>query len=183
MPRCCGIDLRVRTLWIFVFLFSIVVLMSPRTLAQEQEKKLSERIMQPDMTLNAREQSKSFGGGKGFNSDSKANVKEFYFTQHFSAKEFQTKEFRSKNYWAGDFKFQTHEAAFIKEDSADKKQYATKSAEVKDARESGKTYDSRDYAGVRGTQPNGAAQGTLDAEHNKGPKTIDDVRELLNKNK
>lgn len=140
--------------------------------------------MQPDMTLNAREQSKSFGGGKGFNNDAKANVKDFYFTQRFSAKGFETKEFRSKNYWAGDFKFQTNEAAFIKEDSADKKRYETKSAEVKDARESGKTYNSsREFVNVREAHEDGKSQALLDAEHNKGPKTIDDVRELLNKNK
>ena len=141
--------------------------------------------MQPDMTLGAAEQNKSFGGDscKGFRTDKKANVKSFSFAGRFKAtKEFSTKDFVSKDFVNRDAKFETKEAP-TKPSRESEKTYETKSAQVKDARESSKTYDSRAYADVHEAHERGTAQGAIDVEHNKGPKTIDDVRELLNKNR
>ena len=172
----------------FAFIFSVALLalaaFLPAACAQVQEKKLSERIMNPDMTLEYSPQSKSFGGGKGYQDPKRGNaiVKDFYFTEKYSPKGFATKDFRSKNFSMGDFKFDT-KTANVKTSRDAGKAYETKSATVKDARESGKTYGTSTFAQTREHIERGKAQGSLDAEQKKGPKTIDDVRELLNKNK
>lgn len=181
---CCGIDLPVRFFGLAVWTLLACVALAPRcAMAQQQERKLAERLMQPDMTLGAYEQNKTFGQGKGFRTDSKAQVKEFYFTGRFKPdKEFSTKEFRSKEFGGRDAKFETKEAPTKTNQAADKR-FETKSADVKDARESNKAFSTTAYANAKDAQVHGTAQGSIDEEHNKGPKTIDDVRELLNKNK
>lgn len=157
---------------------------TPRAGAQVQEKKLAERLQNPDMTLEFVPRVKSFGSGKGYQDPKGGNagVKEFYFTQRYSAKGFATKDYRAGNFWMGDFKFDTKRAD-VKASRDAGKTYATKSAEVKEAREGGKTYGTSTFAGTREHIERGKAQGAIDAEQKKGPKTIDDVRELLNKNK
>lgn len=157
---------------------------APSARAQEQEKKLTQRLMNPDMTLQFTPENKTFGGGKGYTDPKRGNavVKDFYFTQRFSPKGFETKKFRSKSFWKGDFKFDT-KPANVKTSRDAGKVFETKNAEVKDARESGKKYGTSTFAETRAHIERGKAQGAIDAEQNKGPKTIDDVRELLNKNK
>jgi hypothetical protein len=168
--------------WWLTFLFLSCAVAS----AQEQERKLIDRVLKPDMTLHNAAQDKSFGGGKSFQAGSNPYVKDFYFTQKFGPKTFAAGPFRdSKNYWQGDFKFATTEAntrgRFDIPNAA--KAVDTKTMDVKDARESGKSYTSKTYA-TDDFRGRGKAQGALDAENAaKAPMTVDQVRDLLNKNK
>src|SRR5438552_3304329 len=116
--------------------------------AQEQEHKLSDRLLRPDMTLGNAAQNKSFYGGKEFKGAGNAYVKDFYMPQRFTLREFSTKPFYGvQNHWAGDFKFSTSSAnpttsTVIPNAS---KNYDTKSMTVKEAYDSGKNFKTGDY--------------------------------------
>lgn len=155
--------------------------------AQQQDRTLEERIMRPDTTRGCLEQNKTFGNYKTFQSagSDRAAVRDFYYTQKFSPKGFETKEFSTKNHWAGDFKYATSEANTKGRYAIPngEKNYETKPMEVKDAREGGKNYATAAYA-TDIYKPNGKTQKILDAKYaNQKPKTIEEIRELLNKNK
>ena len=122
-------------------------------------------------------QNKSFYEGKVFEADGKANVKSFYTPQRFEAGEFGLKNFRTSTFSQRDLLVSTKEAR-TKTDTRDDKLFETKSAAVKDARESG----TRDYANTREFHPEGKSQKSLD-QTGKKKLSIDEVRELLNKNK
>jgi hypothetical protein len=119
----------------------------------------------------------------------------FYFQQKFSPKAYDARAFETKGWWAGNFKFSTNNAST-------KGRYEipnattvtdTKTAPVKDARESGKSMAVRDL-------PDGSRQYLgKEADKMKKPldpnnipkitnemhelKTIEDVKNLLNKNR
>ena len=175
---------RVKFLASLIFATLALGALAPAARAQVQEKKLAERLSNPDMTLEFSPANKSFGSGKGYQDPKGGNslVKDFYFTRSFSPKGFATRDFQSKNFWMGDFKFGT-KTADVKTSRDAGKVFETKGAAVKDARESGKTYGTAPFAGTREHLERGKAQGSLDAEQKKGPKSIDNVRELLNKSK
>jgi hypothetical protein len=156
--------------------------------AQEQERKLIDRVLQPDMSLGNWMQGKTYysGGTTGLDATKGANVKEFDFVQKFSPKTFDTKEYSARDYWQGDFKFST-KAADVKTDPNAGKLYEVKSAPVKDARESGKGYSSRDksYATREAIEKGKTSQAHLDevflGKKDRGQMNMDEVRDLLNK--
>ena len=156
--------------------------------AQDQERKLVDRILQPDMTLGNPMQNKAFSGGGGtggVDASKNAYVKDFNFVQKFSPKAYDAKQYDAKNYWQGDFQFTTKPAS-VKADSANEKSYETKTLPVKDAREAGKGYETatRTYA-TREAQERGKSQNHLDEQYKAGKSqlNIDQVRDLLNKPK
>ena len=154
--------------------------------AQEQERKLIDRVLQPDMTLGNAMQNMSYysGGASGLDTTKSANVKEFDFIQKFTAKDFETKEFNSKSFWGGEMAFATKDA-YVKTDSAADKVYATKDAAVKDARESGKDYygSSKGYATAEAVEKGKTSQAHLEETYlGKDKMNMDQVRDLLNKN-
>ena len=145
-----------------------------------------ERLLQPDRTMGNAAQNKAYnGGGTGSLDVSKdASVKDFYFVQKFSAKNFDTKSYDSKNFWMGDFQFAT-KAADVKHDSKADKAFDTKTMPVKDAREAGKVFKDQDSKFATRESPirGKTSQNHLD-ETNKGGSeqmNIDEVRDLLNK--
>lgn len=153
--------------------------------AQDQERKLVDRILRPDRTLASPMQNKAFsaGGAGGIDTSKDASVKDFYFVQKFSAKAFDTKQYEAKNFWQGDFQFST-KTATVKTDSAAEKTYGTKAVPVKDAREAGKNFSAggSTYATREAPQRNKASQNHLDEIYKgKGQMNIDQVRDLLNK--
>lgn len=125
-----------------------------------------------------------------------ARVNSFYFQQKFNPKSFDnTKSFRTKTAWDGDFKFATKDA---RTKSFETKAAPMKTAPVKDAREASKTAATREfYDANRTTKFKGRNQDLFDkegpaAQDKVGPTswsgnlkvlTVDDVREILNKNK
>jgi hypothetical protein len=154
--------------------------------AQEQERKMLDRILKPDMSLGNPMQSVAYYGGSGGVTLTKdANVKDFYFIQKFSSRDFDTKQFDAKNFWNGAFQFTT-KAANIKDDAPAQKDFATKALPVKDARESAKAYaaDSRAYATRESPERGKTSQNHLEETYKgKEQMNIDQVRDLLNKPK
>jgi len=180
-----------------VFLIAIMLSCSSVLRAQQQERKLLDRLLNPDGTLAYQPQSKTFQNDKSFTGAGKAYVKDFYFTQKVEMKTFSSKEFSgAKNFWAGDFKFSN--SALPKERfviSNASKTYGTTSVDVKNARESGEAVPVSKYA------DNGPFKGREDDQTNLAtdpkakakrwvreqraantPMTVDQVRDLLNKN-
>ena len=139
------------------------------------------------MTLGNAAQNKTFYNGKNFDADNRngTGLKDFVFEQKFSAKEFSTKEFSTRDNSTRDAKFATADAntkgAHVIPNAT--KNFDTKSEAVKDARENGKNYSTGDYTTAEFQARGKTPQKMLDAEYVKGPKSIDDVRLLLNKNK
>ena len=188
-----------RLLLPILFLVCAVV----QAFAQQQERKLYDRIMKPDETLEFDLRKSSTIGSRSYAAGS-VRVKDFYFTQKTEPKSFRTREFHgTKSAWMGDFKFSTKEA-----NSSGKyeipnvgKAAETRTMRVKEARESGRTMATRElpeanreYRGSlirprsqdRLTKQGPAAQADRTIGWQGGnlqPLTIDDVRDLLNKNK
>jgi hypothetical protein len=180
-------------------LLALLTLAAP-LLAQEQEQKLWDRLNrnpQKDKEMVFDTRQASFSSSRSFNSKS-ANSKGFLFKQKFSAGEYRSKEYAgTKSAWSGDFKFSARQAntrgKFEVPNAS--RQVNTKTMDVADARESAKGMPTRDFAGQRPYLKRGASQDRLDREgpgfndqhigttSDLRPMTIDDIRELLNKNK
>ena len=169
--------------------------------AQQQEAKLMQRIDGDAKSLIAGKSkpflgaSKDFFGTKSFNGKA-ARVSDFYLPQKYTSKNFLTGAFRgNKGFWMGDFKFRT-DAAATKDFAQGGKLFDTKTAPVKAAHESAKAYAATPYA-TKDSKFRGKAQDAFDARGPEamagpdapgwrgamGPMTIDQVRDLLNKNK
>ncbi len=158
-----------------------------------------DRIERPDMNLRY-DAKKNFFGAKSYGGAGSANVKEFYFPQKFRAKDFLTGNYSGgKNFWMGDFKYATKDARGVaavtgqKNSTAAAKTFDTKSMPVKSAYDSDKNYTSSTFA-TRQWSGRGKSQDKIDLEgegalssiHDgdfKQLKTVEDVRQLLNKNK
>lgn len=147
--------------------------------AQEQERKLVDRLLSPDTKLANSDQNKKFNGGLESPTRSAA-------TKSFSIPEKNL----SKNFVAADrsasaISFRTHNYS-IRAASLPTLQpmkgYQTKRAGAVSAGVySTKGYATRDFAGNRPFLVQGKSQKSLHA-HDR-PLTIDEVRQLLNKNK
>jgi hypothetical protein len=153
--------------------------------AQDQEKKLIDRLLKPDMTLQNDAQTKKFVGDGSASINKRANVGTFYVHQkprskNFSAtRDFATTEFYSQTYRGGRT---AHEVSSQQTLSNSKSAYANQTAHsVRDAAQSGKKVPSRAYAGNRPFLDEGKSQKSLNRQNE--PLTIEQVRELLNKNK
>lgn len=167
--------------------------------AQEQERTLVERIMKRDenLTFDIRQgstSSKSYSPGQ-------ARVKEFGFSQGFRTKDFNAKQFRSKEYasksaWMGDMRFQAQGANTSGKYQIPnlEKQAGNKTAAVKDSSDAEKAANVRAYA--KGDRPYlGREADKMKQSLDKNnppvgwqgtalkPLSIDDIREMLNKNK
>jgi hypothetical protein len=146
--------------------------------AQEQERKLVDRLLNPDTKLSNPNQNKKFNGGTEAPTRS-ASTKAFYVSEKKLTKSFladrqaPTSTFNARNY---DTKSATVPA------SPPMKGFETKKArDVSTNGYSTKKYASRDFAGNRPFLGQGKSQKALHAQDR--PLTIDEVRELLNKNK
>ena len=153
--------------------------------AQDQEKKLVDRLLKPDMTLQNDAQNKKFVGNGSVPINKRANVRTFYIHQKPRSKgfsgtgKFSTTQFYSQTYHGGRI---AHEASSQQTVGNSKAAYASQTARgVRDAPQSGKKVASRAYAGNRPFLDEGKSQKSLN-RHNE-PLTIEQVRELLNKNK
>jgi hypothetical protein len=147
--------------------------------AQEQERKLVDRLLSPDTKLANTEQNKKFSGGLESPTRSAA-IKSFSIPEKNLSKNFVAAD-RS----ASATSFRTHNYS-IKAANLPTLHplngYQTKRAGVPSAGVySTKQYATRDFAGNRPFLVQGKSQKSLHA-HDR-PLTIDEVRELLNKNK
>jgi hypothetical protein len=153
--------------------------------AQDQEKKLVDRLLKPDMALQNDAQNKKFVGDGSVSINKRANVGTFFVhrrqrSKDFSGtRDFSTTQFYSKTYHGGRT---AHEASSQQTLANSKAPYANQTARgIRDAPQSEKKVASRAYAGNRPFLNQGTNQKSLN-RHNE-PLTIEQVRELLNKNK
>jgi len=151
--------------------------------AQEQERKLVDRILKPNMALANPAQNKKFVAAGSFVNKS-APTKRFYAPEKARSKTFSStrafapREFAARHFRAG------HTAAEISARSELTKRdtiYPTPAHPTRVAPGSSATVAAADFADNRPFLVEGKSQKALRA-HDK-PLTVEQVRELLNKNK
>ena len=159
--------------------FCVVVVAS----AQEQERKLIDRLLKPDMSLQNSLQQKEFRVG-GNTSSRQIRTKPFYVADRRPERRFLAGVFRTRTFSAKSSRFQNVEAKLPSRTqiaTADAR-YATAAYDhVEVARESHRRVEVADFAGTRPFLLKGKSQKALSQQDR--PLTIDEVRELLNKNK
>jgi hypothetical protein len=153
--------------------------------AQDQEKKLVDRLLKPDMALQNDAQNKKFSGDGSASINKRANVGTFFFHQKSRSKnysgtrDFSTTQFYSQTYRGGHGAYEVSSQQTVANSKAP---YGSQAARgVRDAPQSGKKVASRAYAGNRPFLNEGTNQKSLNRKNE--PLTIEQVRELLNKNK
>lgn len=153
--------------------------------AQDQEPKLLDRLLKPNRTLQNSAQNKKFVAD-GASVDKHARVGTFYIQQKSKPKDFSgTRDFTAQQFNSRSF----HQADDGRAKSLSQqpvanspRKYATSTApNVRAAREVSKTSETRDFSGKRPFLDRGKSQKSLNRQN--PPLTIEQVRELLNKNK
>ena len=147
--------------------------------AQEQERKLVDRLLSPNTKLANPDQNKKFAGGVGGPHPIRGNQVLLRFgkksQQNFRGRSaaHPTTSFRTRNYST---------QAAVMPTLPPTRTYQTKQArDISPSAYSTKKYATRDFAGNRPFLEQGKSQKALHAQDR--PLTIDEVRELLNKNK
>ena len=136
------------------------------------------------MTLQNVAQNKKFSGDSSVSINKRANVGTFYVHQKSSSKKFSgTRDFSttqsySQTYRGGRTAYVSSQQTFANSKATFANQTA---AGVRDAPQSGKKVASRAYAGNRPFLDEGKSQKSLNRQNES--LTIEQVRELLNKNK
>ncbi len=143
-----------------------------------------DRIMRPNMSLTDRAQNRKFTAVEGVSVDKKFETKSFEGGNEATTKSFLgLRSFLSKNFGTG--KFARAEATNEAVASADRAFASTKfstheSALIRKASTTDKSVDTRAYAGTRPFLAKGTRQQQLTTQPH--PMTIEEVRDLLNKN-
>lgn len=152
--------------------------------AQEQERRLVDRLLRPDMTLQNSAQNKKFSTRiREF--DRQAEVRPFYVAKEPRTKEYVVqREFSAKQFAAHHFRdgevtstMQTR-AQRVKAFAVDE---GTGALSIRDMPGGSKKVASSQFTGSRQFLDKGKSQKAL-SQHDT-PLTIEQVRELLNKNK
>ena len=153
--------------------------------AQDQEKKLVDRLLKPDMALQNDAQNKKFSGDGLASINKRANVGTFYVHQKPSSKNYSgTRDFSTAQFYSQTYRGRrtAYEVSSQQTLTNSKAIYANQTARsVHDAPQSGKKVATRAYAGNRPFLNEGTNQKSLNRQNE--PLTIEQVRELLNKNK
>ena len=155
--------------------------------AQNQERNLIDRLLRPDMSLQNAAQNKKF-----------VAVNRAPVDKHASARalDAQKKSWNTKSFWGGRHDFSTwqfnarsfhgsHKPANFsspRQITESKRSYSTQTAHnLRTAYETSRTVDSHGFADNRRFLGEGKSQKSLNLRN--PPLTIEQVRELLNKNK
>jgi hypothetical protein len=153
--------------------------------AQDQEKKLVDRLLKPDMALQNDAQNKKFVGDSSVSINKRANVGSFFIHQKPRSKDFDgTRDFSTTQFYSQTYRSgrTAHEGSSRQTVANTKATYANQTARgVRDAPQSGKKVASHTYGGNRPFLDQGTNQKSLNRKNE--PLTIEQVRELLNKNK
>ncbi len=162
------------SLFAFVFLALVTT-----TNAQEQERKLVDRLLSPDSKLANSQQNKKFMGGREASTRT-ASTRSFYLTEKNLGKTFAAdRRLATTSFSANEY---TAKGATVPTSPQPIPTFSTKKARsVSPVTDSTKKYATRDYSGNRPFLGQGKSQKSLHAQDR--PLTIDEVRELLNKNK
>jgi hypothetical protein len=166
--------------------FLLLSLIVSTARAQEQERRLVDRLLRPDMTLQNSAQDKKFVAPPKA-SDKQAEVRSFYLAkvprtttkEYVDQREFSAKEFAAHHFRDGELTstMQTR-AQRAKTFAVDE---GTGALSVRDMPGGSKKVASAEFIGSRQFLDKGKSQKSL-SQHDT-PLTIEQVRELLNKNK
>jgi hypothetical protein len=153
--------------------------------AQDQEPKLLDRLLKPNRTLQNSAQNKKFVAD-GASVDKHARVGTFYLQQKSKQKNFSgTRDFAAQQFNSRSFnQADDGRAKSLSQQPVANSQrsYATSTApNLRAAYEASKTTETRDFSGKRPFLDRGKSQKSLSRQN--PPLTIEQVRELLNKNK
>jgi hypothetical protein len=152
--------------------------------AQEQERKLVDRLLRPDASLQNNAQNKKWSGGK-VAIDKKANVSTFYVEQKSRTKKFERVRGVSASSFNASQSYRVGEApgASSKQVSvnADRASATTKTVGARPVHDSNKETNTQEFSGNRPFLARGKSQKSLERQNES--LTIEQVRELLNKNK
>jgi hypothetical protein len=159
-------------------IIGLCLLFGGSTYAQEQERKLVDRLLEPNTKLENSEQHKQFTGAGTMTAKS-ASARSFYVSNKELSKTFaDTRQFTTRSYSSR--QFGTKDATLPPSHKTGS--FATTDARgISTARDASRTYGTRQFAGNRPFLAQGKSQKALHAQDR--PLSIDDVRELLNKNK
>jgi hypothetical protein len=153
--------------------------------AQDQENKLVDRLLRPDMSLANPAQNKQFVAVEGTSVDRKFDAKTFYAGDKPLAKPFDgLKDFFARAF--GTKKYSRTEAAAEAGKNAEKTFASTafqtrESSLIRTSNDADKKAKVREYAESKPFLGEGTRQKILSQQDR--PLTIDEIRELLNKNK
>ena len=151
--------------------------------AQEQERSLVDRLLKPDMTLQNSAQNKQFrADGESINKH--APVASFYFENKSKPRTFsETRDFRSAQFDTRAFLDGKRRNVSSDKPANSVSTFSGASLQhpVRDAYDRDKTTKGRDFADQRTFLDRGKSQKSLNRQ--TPPMTIEQVRELLNKNK
>jgi hypothetical protein len=155
--------------------------------AQEQESRLMDRLLKPDSSLANPAQNRHFAGERMASFDKPARTKSFYSSQKPVLKTspdvdraFTPRQFAARHFRAGDSSaYINSRSQLTKNDTVIATAAATAGTRV--APESNQTTPVREYAGNRPFLDKGKSAKSLQAQNK--PLTLEQVRELLNKNK
>jgi hypothetical protein len=152
--------------------------------AQDQERKLIDRLLNPDMTLANSAQNKKFTSDRKA-ADKPANVGTFYVQQkptpktYAGTRQFAARQFQSRAFAPGQKTANTSSRTEVQ--NAARSPATSGVRGVRETHDTRKVVASRNYSGQQPFLGRGKSQKSLDRQN--PPMTIDDVRELLNKNK
>jgi hypothetical protein len=155
----------------------------PAASAQDQERKLVDRLLRPDTSMQNNAQNKKFAA-EGALVEKRATVSAFYLPQRNQPATFSgTGEFPTARFNSRAFHDRNRSNVLARKQASDSSEsYATFSmTRVPNARDAKKESASRTFAGQRPFLEQGKSQKSLDRKN--PPLTIEQVRELLNKNK
>jgi endonuclease/exonuclease/phosphatase (EEP) superfamily protein YafD len=152
-------------------------------LAQEQESKLVDRLLKPNMTLSNSAQNKSFVGTR------ETTAKAVTTREFVDVRQNETKNFGGQRAFFAwlfgstrDFPHRTAAATLATRSDVPQKTFAAReSPAIRELPDAEKSAATSDYAGNRPFLARGKSQKSLDAQHHQ--MSIDEVRELLNRNK
>jgi hypothetical protein len=165
----------------FLLLFCLTIVARPLA-AQQQERKLVDRLLKPDLSLSNPAQNKKFAG-----TDATPATKEFVAKPFYSGKARPAKRFAGvKDFFTSAFGTWSFSRGNAIHRSANqewidaRRHFETKqSTLIGTSSEATKLAPVRDYADQRPFRGKGTRQEILSQQNH--PLTIDEVRELLNK--
>src|SRR5262249_55921872 len=165
--------------------FIVLAILIRCACGQDQERKLIDRLLKPDMALQNDAQNKKFTAEGLAPINKPASVGSFYIHQQTSSKNFSgTRDFARSRFYSRAYHGgrSAYEASSQQTMANSQFAHANHTASgVREEPQSGKKVASRAYAGSRPFLDEGKSQKSLNQKN--APLTIDHVRELLNKNK
>jgi hypothetical protein len=151
--------------------------------AQEQERKLVDRLLRPDASLQNNAQNKKWSGSK-VAVDKKASVSTFYPGQKARTKKYERVRGVSARQFDAGQTYAVSEAPSASSKpsaDADRSYLANKTVAARPVHDAKKGAETREFSGNQPFLARGKSQKSLDQQNE--PLTIEQVRELLNKNK